>query len=70
MSLKLGMTHQALELYKVCIHVNHKPGMSLTYFTTRSTYVAYAFEWGKIVKMGFDGQNVQEMSIITGDLRF
>ena len=28
-----------MELYKVCI--NHDPGMTLTYFTTRSTLVAY-----------------------------
>ena len=31
MILKLGMKHQAIELYKVCI--NHDPGMTLTYFT-------------------------------------
>ena len=35
MILKLGMKHQAMELYKVCI--NHDPGMPLTYFMTRST---------------------------------
>ena len=35
MILKLGMKHQAMELYKVCI--NHDPGMTLTYFTARST---------------------------------
>ena len=29
------MKHQAIELYKVCI--NHDPGMTLTYFTARST---------------------------------
>ena len=36
------------ELYKVCI--NHDPGMTLTYFTARSTLVAYAYEWGKLLK--------------------
>ena len=35
MFLKLGMKHQAMELYKVCI--NHDPGMTLTFFTARST---------------------------------
>ena len=35
MILKLGMKHQAMELYKVCI--NHDPGMTLTFFTARST---------------------------------
>ena len=33
--LNLGMKHQAIELYKVCI--NHDPGMTLTFFTARST---------------------------------
>ena len=42
--LKLGMKHQALELYKA--YINHEPGLSLTYFNARSTYVAYALEWG------------------------
>ena len=35
MILKLGMKHQAMEPYKVCI--KHDPGMTLTYFTARST---------------------------------
>ena len=29
MGLNLGMDHQAMELYKVCI--NHDPGMTLTF---------------------------------------
>ena len=35
MILKLGMKHQAIELYKVCI--NRDPWVTLTYFTARST---------------------------------
>ena len=35
MILKLGMKHQAMELYKVSI--NRDPWMTLTYFTARST---------------------------------
>ena len=46
MILKLGMKHQAMELYKVYVN----PGMTLTYFTARSTYVAHVFEWEKIGK--------------------
>ena len=46
MNLKLGMTHQAMELYKV--YINHDPLMTLTFFTARSTLVAHAFEWEKI----------------------
>ena len=39
MILKLGMKHQAMELYKVFI--NNDPGMTLTHLMARSTYVAY-----------------------------
>ena len=42
-SKKLGMKHGWLNYYIVCI--NHDPVMTLTYFTARSTLVAYAFEW-------------------------
>ena len=35
MILKISMKHQAIELYKVCI--NHDLGMTLTFFTARST---------------------------------
>ena len=35
MILKLGMEHQWLKFYKV--YINHDPGMTLTYFTARST---------------------------------
>ena len=35
MILKLGMKHLGMELYKV--YINHDPGMTLTYFTARST---------------------------------
>ena len=57
MILKLGMKHQEMEVYKICI--NHDPGMTLTYFTARSTEVAHAFEWGKIGKLSFEEQNLQ-----------
>ena len=46
--LKLGMKHQAMVLYR--IYTNHDPEMILTYFTARSTLVASAFEWGKLLK--------------------
>ena len=35
MILKLGVKHLVKELYKV--YINHDPGMTLTYFTARST---------------------------------
>ena len=45
MILKLGMKHQEMQLYKNGII--HDPGMTLAYFTARSTKVAYVFKWGK-----------------------
>ena len=44
-STKLDMEHQRLKYYNV--YINHDPVMTLTYFKARSTWVAYAFEWGK-----------------------
>ena len=35
MILKLGLKHLGMELYKV--YINHDAGMTLTYFTARST---------------------------------
>ena len=46
MILKLDMKHLAIEFYKVCI--NHVVWVTVTYFTARSTSVA--FKWGKLVK--------------------
>ena len=42
MSLKLGMQ---LKCYQVCS--NDDPGLSLPYFTVRSSLVPYAFVWEK-----------------------
>ena len=47
MILKLVMQHQGLKLYKV--YMNDDPGLTLTYFKVRSSWVAYMFEWGKTV---------------------
>ena len=58
MILKLGTKHQALEFYKV--YINHAPEMILIYFTGRSTYVAYAFEWGKLLKWDFEGKTCRK----------
>ena len=44
MILKLGTEHQREAFCKV--NINHDVGMTLTYFTARSTLVANAFEWG------------------------
>ena len=48
MILKLGMNHLGTEFYK--IYINHDTGMTLSYFTARSTKIAHAFEWTKLLK--------------------
>ena len=55
MSLKLGMKHQAMELYKVCI--NHDHGVTLTFFTARSTRPPMHLN-GKNRKMLFNGKEL------------
>ena len=66
MILKLSMKHQAIKLYKV--DINHYPGMTLTFFTARSTLVVHAFEWEKIGKCNYMAENLLEMSKWTEDL--
>ena len=50
------MKHQDEELYKV--NINDDPGMTLTYFTAKSTCVAQAFEWGKLSKCDLRGNTL------------
>ena len=57
-STKLGMKHLGLKCYNVFI--NHDLWMTLTYFTARSTYVAHAFEWGKLLKCHLKGKTCKE----------
>ena len=66
MILKLGVKHLGMELYKV--YINHDPGMTLTYFTARSTYVFHALEWEKLGKCNLTAENLLEMSKWTEDL--
>ena len=51
MTLKLGMQHRVLEYYQD--YTNDYPGLTLTYFTTRSNLVPYAFVWEKGKTMDF-----------------
>ena len=63
MILKLGMQHQGLKLYKV--HINDDPGLTLTYFTARSNWVTYTFEFGNTVTKSFNGGNLQQRIKLT-----
>ena len=51
MTLKLSMQHLVIEYYKVCS--SDASGLTVTYFTTRSNLVPYAFVWGKNKAMDF-----------------
>ena len=63
MILKLGMLHRGLQLYKV--YINDGPGLTLTYFTARSNWVAYTFELGKLLQSHLMGENLQQRIILT-----
>ena len=60
MILKLGMKHQAMELYKVCI--NHDPGMTLTFFTGKVNLGCPHIGMGKIVTMSFEGKTCSKLA--------
>ena len=45
MTLKLSVHHRVLQYYQV--YSNDVPGLTLTYFTTSSNLVPYAFVWEK-----------------------
>ena len=60
MILKVGVKHLGMEFYK--FYINHDPGMTLTYFTARSTQVVHAFEWKKIGKCHVMAGNLLGMS--------
>ena len=53
------MKHRWLKYSNV--YINHDPVMTLTKFMARSTWVAYAFEWGKLLNMSFEGKSQQEI---------
>ena len=46
MTLKLRMQHRVHEYYHVCS--NDDPGLTVTYFKSRSNLVPYAFAWEKV----------------------
>ena len=52
-STKLGVKHRRLKYSNV--YINHDHVMTLTKFMARSTWVAYAFEWGKLLKYHLKG---------------
>ena len=59
-SRKLGVKHQWLRYSNV--YINHDPVMILTKFMARSTWVAYAFEWGKLLKCHSKGKASRKLA--------
>ena len=57
-STKLCMKHRGLEYYNVFI--NYDLWMTLTYFMARSTWVAHAFEWEKLLKCHSKGKSCRK----------
>ena len=51
MTLKVDMQHWVLEYYQ--INSYDEPGLTLTYFMTRSNFVPYAFVWEEGKTMDF-----------------
>ena len=45
MTLKVGLQHGVLKYNHVCS--NDDSGLTMTYFTARSSLVPYAFVWGE-----------------------
>ena len=63
MILNLGMYHWGLKFYKV--YINDDPGLTLTYFTARSNWVIYTFEFGKLLQSHLMVEILQQRTILT-----
>ena len=44
------------------VYVNHDPVMTLIKFMARSVWVAYAFEWGKLLKCHLKGKASRKLA--------
>ena len=56
MILKLGMKHQAIELYKICR--NHDPGMTLTFLQQGQVRLPMHLNRNKNRKMSLNGKKL------------
>ena len=59
-SRKLGVKHRWLKYSNV--YINHDPVMTLNKFMARSTWVAYAFELGKLLKCHLKGKASRKLA--------
>ena len=58
--MKIGVKHRWLQYYNV--YIKHDPVMTLTHFMAGSTWVAHAFEWGKLLKYHLKGKNSRKLA--------
>ena len=58
--MKLGVKHPWLKCYNV--YKNHDPVVTLTKFMARSTWVAHAFEWEKLIKCHVKGKASKKLA--------
>ena len=56
----LGVKHRWLKYSNVFI--NHDPVMTLTKFMARSRCIAYAFQWGKLLKCHLKGKASRKLA--------
>ena len=61
-SMKFGMKHPWLKHYNIHVYINHDPVMTLTKFMARSTWVAHAFEWEKLLKCHLKGKASKKLA--------
>ena len=59
-SMQLGVKHRWLKYDNV--YINHDPVMTLTHFMARSTWVAYAFEFGKLLRCHLKEKNSRKLT--------
>ena len=59
-SRKLGVKHRWLKYSNV--YINHDPVMTWTKFMARSTWVAFAFELGKLLKCHLKGKASRKLA--------
>ena len=61
MIMKLGMEHYVLKRFEN--YMNDDPELTLSYFTARSNWATYTFEWGKLFESHLMAENLQQRTI-------
>ena len=59
---KISVNLSMKELQCLYMYTNHDHVMTLTYFKAMSIWLAYAFEWGKLLKCHFKGKMCRKLA--------